>query len=72
MPYFLIGVSEDGAYIEEIKDIAKFLEERAAYHDFAPKLPDGDLNYWNDKVVLIKGEIVTPRPVQVVTKYEVE
>lgn len=30
----------------------------------------GDTNYWGDAILIIKGEIVVPKPKTVVTEYE--
>lgn len=34
-------------------------------------IPDHDTNYWGGKRVIIKGEVVVPKPVKVVTQFEV-
>ena len=31
---------------------------------------DPDTNYWCDKILIIKGEIVLPKPIEVVTAYQ--
>ena len=32
---------------------------------------EGDPNYWGESIMVIKGNIVVPKPVETVTKYEV-
>lgn len=43
---------------------------------FPPCIDDfdfnSDTNYWGDSIMIIKGKLVSPSPVQVVTTYEVE
>jgi hypothetical protein len=40
--------------------------------DFLSDITNDNPNYWGESVVIIKGEIVTPRAVERVVKYEVE
>jgi len=37
---------------------------------FVSAIPDPDTNYWGDSVLIIKGEIISPKPIEVVTKYQ--
>ena len=74
MAYFLIYNSDGDTYVREVA-IEQTLREYANGEmsgDFAAMLPDTDTSCWGDNMVLIKGEIVTPKPVQVVTQYEVD
>ena len=34
-------------------------------------ISDGDLNYWGETFVIIKGEIVTPKAKEIVTRFEI-
>jgi|AntAceMinimDraft_10_1070366.scaffolds.fasta_scaffold79535_3 hypothetical protein len=37
------------------------------------KLPEnGDMNYWGESILIIKGNIVTPNAVTTITKFEIE
>lgn len=83
MPYFLILNGEDGTTVEQCT--REEIEERItpdADEDgedglvFLSKIPDDDKGCWmvdaENAAILIKGEIIVPRAVQVTTKYEVE
>lgn len=81
--YFAIRSSEDGLHINKIKDIDKYLsdlieDERSL--EFLDKFPMNSVkeelineNHFLDynQVILIKGEIILPKKVQVVEKYEI-
>lgn len=82
--YFIITSSEDGISIEGPLDedgVQKRLaldSEGQNYYNtrgFHDRVPEQDKGCFMDraderKMLLIKGEIVTPRPVEVVTKYK--
>jgi hypothetical protein len=77
MSYFLITANGDGEIsVEQIHNIDKFLQEFAdgehGEHDFIDGRKPWPLDpcEWRGAMMLIRGEIVTPKPVQVVTKYE--
>jgi len=37
---------------------------------FLEKIPENsDTNYWGDNILIIKGDIISPKPVKVVKKY---
>lgn len=73
MSYFLIHGSEDGTQIIELKDISGLKEYgiqkfRKALHDKGGYF---DSNYWaEDEGIVIKGEIVVPKPKKVVEEWE--
>ncbi len=78
MAYFLVQNTEDGMEIRLIPDIHQFLGESSDPPVYVAKFP-GDAPWFSVKqedlgndVILIKGEIVTPRPVEKVTRYEVD
>jgi hypothetical protein len=72
--YFVIGMSEDGDpfhYIMSKEELEEFLEENEQDFMSEKDLEDhSDSNYWNDSILIIKGEIVIPKPIEVVTKYK--
>ncbi len=72
MAYFLITASSDGINIQPLErsELNERLNEMSTV-DFADTLPDTDPNYWGEKSVLIKGNIVVPVPKQAVTTWEV-
>lgn len=81
MSYFLLYFNEDGVQIEKLSEkalLALFDEYTSAMADgedppeFLSAVPK-DTNYApSGSHLLIKGEIVVPRAVQVATRYEVD
>ena len=82
MTYFVLTSGEDGTRIEEVSEAE--LHERITpdkhgdfYYGrkqvFLGTIPDEDKGFWRGvsdyAVLVIKGEIVIPTPVQTVTKY---
>ena len=82
--YFTIRHGEDGFYIDKIQNIDEFLiecaeEEQEFLGDFPEdrwnkKRESMDRQNWPDEkeIILIKGEIVVPKTVNVVKEYRVE
>lgn len=73
--YFFIYCSEDGdvsVQQYEKADIERCITEKD-YGDigYFEKLEESDPQYWDDKALIIKGEIVTPKPVRTVEKFEI-
>jgi hypothetical protein len=76
MKYFLIYNSDGDTIVSEITK-EKFLREVedgawGESPEFLDSLPERDTNYWKGKMLLIKGEIVTLKKKEVVTKYDIE
>jgi hypothetical protein len=78
--YFLIYCTEDGTRIYQIDgtNLAKVMEDHSI-KSWRPELnnggsdhwKDGDPNYWKEgEALLIKGSVVVPLPVKVVTQWE--
>lgn len=72
MSYFLISSSEDGdVYVARVTPagVEEYLREGAR---FMEKIYTNDPMYWNDaNFLLIKGEIVVPKAVEVATRWEI-
>ncbi len=74
--YFTINVGENGISIKEWdKDglLSELVEEDSGYDgdDAVGAMPSGtDPMEWGDKLIIIKGEIITPTEKQVVTELE--
>lgn len=69
MAYFLIYASDDGGRVRWLNpdEVPEMLEEGEEFYD---KLPDeSDMNYWR-KNLIVKGEVVSPKPVERVTTWE--
>jgi hypothetical protein len=79
MPYFIIHNSDGDTTVEQVdkETLIKYLqpEEGGCYYGkvgFLNKIADTDTNYWGDNILIIKGEIVTPRPKQVVLSIDID
>jgi len=78
MAYFLLsrGGAGNGACDSfSQKDILEWMRRKYQKGDsptFATKLPTSMMEYWDDKYVLIKGEIVVPTSKQFITEWTVE
>ena len=85
MSYFCIFSDEDGIYVRQYstkRELLEIIESDVKcgmrYHFFKtlPNIYDGQITseYPIDKlaVVIIKGEIIVPKPVATVTSYQVD
>ena len=80
--YFILTSSEDGISIETMskEDMEKSLRknEWGSKVKFLKQVPEIDKGcFWlengeEDAVLIIKGEIIVPKPVKTVTEYELE
>jgi len=81
MPYFVINdCDDDGAYIEqmsktELLQRLKIRPDQEAYYGenptFLSEIEHNNISYWGSDFLIIKGEIVTPRVVKVIEKFEI-
>jgi hypothetical protein len=77
--YFLFSIDEDGDMriktIDTNELLSDLVEEGSGYEikDFRDNIVGGnDPQYWKKRHLLIKGKIIVPKPVQKVTKFEIE
>ena len=71
--YFVMSCDADGTAIWSMtkESLLKYLDEFSG--EILSTIPNSDPNYWGEnKIVIIKGEIIIPKPVEVVTRYELE
>jgi hypothetical protein len=76
--YFIIRNLDGDTHVENISK--KALLERLNEEDygsdvkFLDEIPndDSDTNYWGEGILIIKGEIVTPKEKHVVTEFDIE
>jgi len=40
--------------------------------DYLSEMPEPDTNYWGDSVLIIKGEVVIPEPIEKVVEYDIK
>ena len=74
MSYFLIYQHDKEARVKQVtkKEIKEILDEEEAIF-IKPKIEDTDPAYWGENAyLLIKGEVIVPKPKKVVTEYEIE
>lgn len=73
--YFIIYISEDGDLSIDKLDKAILLERiNEGYWGsikFNDSFPGKDPNHWDKPALIIKGNIVVPKPVTLVEKYEI-
>lgn len=73
--YFVIRNSDGDTTVTEVtkEQLLKNIND-GEYQDAMYKLPtNSDTNYWDEhSCLIIKGKIVTPSAVEVVTKYDIE
>ena len=77
MPYFVIHNFEGETDVEQIS--REELKNRLTGDDesyygqegFLSKIKETDTNYWGRNLLIIKGEIVVPKPIKIVEAFEV-
>ena len=75
--YFVISTGPDGIYTKAMnkEEMLEWWADHVAEDGVTPEdaFP-GELNpaYWGDALVIIKGEVVEPTPVETVTAWEIE
>lgn len=73
--YFVIRNSHGDTCVYECtkEELREALREKD-YGDsgFINKIQNPDTNYWGDNILIVKGEIVSPKPVQVATEFDIE
>jgi len=72
--YFVINNSDGDTYVQMLtkEELVKRLNEEYYGSDpiFLDKIPSNmDTNYWGEGILIIKGAVTVPQPVQIVTEY---
>lgn len=72
--YFLIYNSDGDTHVVPMtrQQLLARLNDGEFGNGFMAKVQDTDTGLWSDRCLLIKGEIVTPKPVQTVTEYAID
>ena len=74
--YIVMVASEDGFSIDAVSKETLLLRLANDYwgeKEIGEKIPgETDPNYWGDQLVIIKGDVVVPRPKKVVEEYEID
>ena len=71
--YFVIFHGEGDTGVEQMNRetlLERLDEEYYGDDGFLKELEDGDMNSWGGKILIVKGEIVVPKPKTVVKTYE--
>jgi hypothetical protein len=73
--YFMIYNYDGDTKVREYtkKQLEQELEKEEFYNsnkNFLTKISDPDTNYWGENPIIIKGQIVVPKIIEKVTKYE--
>jgi len=77
MTYFVIDNSDGDTYVRQMtrtqveQMLVEWDEMGEQAGEFLSEVPEADTNYWGGKTLIIKGEIVIPKPVETVTTWEV-
>jgi len=71
--YFIIHNGDGDTNVDVLtrEELTKRLNEEY-YGDvgFLREITEKDTNYWGDALLIIKGEIIIPKPVKVIEEYE--
>ena len=79
--YFIINNREGDTYVEQVtkKELVERIQpeegEECCYYGnvgFLDEIDNSDTNYWDDNILIIKGEIVVPAPKKIVKTYDVK
>lgn len=74
--YFVINNFEGDTTIYQYsrEALLKAIEDgEFSEYGFFEEMPNkSDTNYWGGKTLIIKGEVVSPQPKQVITQYEIK
>lgn len=72
--YFMISGLEGSPTLREFTkpELNELLNEELKNGNFLEKIEKEDLLYWNDECLIIKGKIITPRPVTTITELEID
>lgn len=71
--YYVIHQSDQDCYITEHtkESLLKDIKDAEGHMRFAQDVKKSNPAYWNDKYLIIKGEIVVPKPKQVVKEWDI-
>lgn len=75
--YFIICNSDGETTVDQVskEELKKRIDGSwyGALEDVLKAVPrNADTNYWDGKILIIKGKVVCPKPVKVVERFEIE
>ena len=76
--YFMISNSDGDTYIRQLTETELLAElEEQEEEGYSPKFitkekleTESDSNYWGEAVLIIKGEVIIPKPKEKILSYE--
>ena len=82
MSYFIISNSDGDTTVEMVDkdELLKRIQPEDGEEDFCyygrvgflAKIEENDTNYWGGNILIIKGEIITPKPKKVVKTFDID
>ena len=81
MSYFIISNSDGDTTVQQVSkdELLKRIQpddgEDCCYYGcvgFLEAIKEADTNYWGENILIIKGEIVTPKPKRVIETFEID
>lgn len=72
--FFVICNSDGDTSVTQLskEELLKKLEEKYWGNiEFLEKINERDTNYWGKNILIIKGDIISPKPKTVITSYDV-
>lgn len=76
MKYYVIGNSDGEAFVDVLSKEELISRLNKNYYgdgvNFFDEIEDTDTNYWGNRIAIIKGELITPTPKEVVKSFEIE
>jgi len=75
--YYIINNSDGDTTVSEVtkEELLKRINPEDPYYGdkrFLQKISKNDTNYWGDNILIIKGNIITPKPKEKVVTYDIE
>ena len=73
--YYIISNSDGDTTVKEVSksELLERMEENYYGGEPLTEIPNNyDTNYWGEGILIIKGKIVTPEPIEVVKKFIIE
>ena len=75
--YFVICNSDGDTTVDCLtkEELLERLDPEDSYYGnggYLKEISDTDTNYWGEKVLIIKGEVVVPKEVKVVTEIDID
>jgi len=73
--YFIISNSDGDTTVDKISKEELLRRLNESYYgnvEYKNQVEESDTNYWGEGVLIIKGEIVVPEPIETVKEYDID